>query len=290
MTAMAAGAYVAYRNRSHPPGVAPAGLTDGNRLEAAEEDERSAEAMPTGTADKVVAAMDATHAVPVPRRLGSDASTREKRPENGNGSAVAVTQLDDDSSDGATPSAAAAGGITNPPVALPRQRRPSGPTLIGLATAAGVGALALGAWAFVAGLGSNDTASNPAPRETVPAAPAPAPEAYEDAVALLANPAAERIPLRGSVRRIVLVVEPGGNAALVLNGLGPAPEGRAYQAWVTRRNGKSFRSAALFSGREVAVPLARPVPRGATVAVTLERARGAATPTRTPKLYVTRPA
>jgi hypothetical protein len=59
---------------------------------------------------------------------------------------------------------------------------------------------------------------------------------------------------------------------------------------VSRPNGLTPRSAALFSGREAVVPLTAPVPPGATVAVTLEPEAGSFAPTRTPKLYVQRPA
>ena len=51
---------------------------------------------------------------------------------------------------------------------------------------------------------------------------------------MLARPDAERLPLRGAVGRIILVVQPSGDAALVLSGLGEAESGWAYQAWVTQ--------------------------------------------------------
>ena len=106
---------------------------------------------------------------------------------------------------------------------------------------------------------------------------------------MLARPDAERLPLRGSVGRIVLVVQPSGAAALVLSGLGEAESGWAYQAWVTNRDSITPRSAGLFSGRDIVVPLSARVPRGSTVAVTLEPATGSYAPTRRPKLVVERP-
>ena len=77
----------------------------------------------------------------------------------------------------------------------------------------------------------------------------------------------------------------------MLNGLGEAESGWAYQAWVGTPGVRSrLRSAALFSGRESVVPWTAPVPPGATLAVTLEPEDGSFAPTRTPKLVVERPA
>ena len=103
-------------------------------------------------------------------------------------------------------------------------------------------------------------------------------------------PSVERLALRGSVGRIVLAVRPSGEGALVLNGLGEAEDGWAYQAWISNPGATSPSPAALFSGRETVVPLALPVPPGATLAVTLEPEAGSFAPTRTPKLSVERPA
>ena len=76
----------------------------------------------------------------------------------------------------------------------------------------------------------------------------------------------------------------------MLNGLGEAERGWAYQAWVSTPGAITPSSAALFSGSEPVVPLASPVPPGATLAETLEPAAGSFAPTRTPKLVVGRPA
>lgn len=167
------------------------------------------------------------------------------------------------------------------PVELPPDLKLSAPTLAGLAAAIGIVAILVGGWAFVSGVRADDDAAA--------AAPTSAPTGYEEAVALLALPTAERLTLRGSVGRIILVVPPTGTPALVLNGLGPAESGWAYQAWVSRPKAITPRTAALFSGREAVVPLTTPVPPGATVAVTLEPAAGSFAPTRTPKLFVERP-
>jgi hypothetical protein len=116
------------------------------------------------------------------------------------------------------------------------------------------------------------------------------PTGFDEALALLARPNSERLPLQGSVGRIILVVQPSNDAALVLNGLGQADADWAYQIWVTQPDSITPRSAGLFSGREIVVPLTSTVPRGATVAVTLEPATGSFAPTRRAKLLVERPA
>jgi hypothetical protein len=167
------------------------------------------------------------------------------------------------------------------PVRLPPEGRLSASTLAILAAGAGVVAILLGGWAFVSGMGDDEGST---------AAPAAAPTGYEEALALLAAPNVERMPLKGSVGRIVLAVRPSGEAALVLNGLGEAENGWAYQAWVSTPGAITPHSAALFSGTESVVPLDTAVPPGAKLAVTLEPEDGSFAPTRTPKLVVERPA
>jgi hypothetical protein len=171
-----------------------------------------------------------------------------------------------------------------PPVTtieLPPERRLSASTLAGLAAAAGIAAIVLGGWAFMWGVGSDDSAESVASTR---------PAGFDEALALLARPNSERLPLEGSVGRIILVVQPSNDAALVLNGLGQADADWAYQIWVTQPDSITPRSAGLFSGREIVVPLTSAVPRGATVAVTLEPATGSFAPTRRAKLLVERPA
>ena len=62
----------------------------------------------------------------------------------------------------------------------------------------------------------------------------------------------------------------------------PAPRGKTYEAWIIPP-GKAARPAGLFAGggRSV-VHLRGPVPAGAVVAVTVERAGGASAPTQQP--------
>src|SRR5262249_56465734 len=52
------------------------------------------------------------------------------------------------------------------------------------------------------------------------------------AVSLLASPQSERLPLAGSVGRLVLVLDDQGRGLIAVRDLGPAPAGRAYEAWM----------------------------------------------------------
>lgn len=91
------------------------------------------------------------------------------------------------------------------------------------------------------------------------------------------------VPVHGASGSLVLAG--GRRAALVVAGLAPAPAGKTYEAWVLA--GKTARPAGLFasrSGTVAVIRLTRPVPAGAKVAVTLERAGGVAQPTTQPIL------
>ena len=78
-----------------------------------------------------------------------------------------------------------------------------------------------------------------------------------------------------------LVVAPDGEAVLILSAVERAPRGKTYEAWVIEDG--TAEPAGLFAGGErTAVALTRPVPEGAIVAVTLERAGGAPAPTGQP--------
>ena len=105
-------------------------------------------------------------------------------------------------------------------------------------------------------------------------------ERQERAAAVLADPDARTVALATGSGR--LVVDPDGSAVLVLDRLARAPGGKTYQAWVVE-DGEPI-SAALFpgSGAAAVVPLEEPVPAGAVVAVTVERAGGAEAPTTEP--------
>jgi anti-sigma-K factor RskA len=156
--------------------------------------------------------------------------------------------------------------------------RLSGPTLAALAALTGVAAIVLGGWAFVA-----------AAREENETVAAPSAAVEPRLVSLLARPGTERVPLRGSVGRIVLAVDARNRGFLVLDGLAPAPAGRTYQAWLIRPGRPVPATVALFDGTRMLVPLAGRVPAGAALAVTLERTGGAPAPTRTPRLLARRP-
>ena len=73
-----------------------------------------------------------------------------------------------------------------------------------------------------------------------------------------------------------------GKATLTVSGLGAAPHGKTYEAWVIP-TGRPPRPAGLFSG-STTVRLRGIVPRNAVVAVAVERAGGARAPTTTPIL------
>jgi anti-sigma-K factor RskA len=83
-------------------------------------------------------------------------------------------------------------------------------------------------------------------------------------------------------RSFALVVGPNGQATLSISGLGTAPHGKTYEAWVIP-TGTSPRPAGLFSGGgSTTVRLRGAVPQHAVIAVTVERAGGASAPTSTP--------
>ena len=158
--------------------------------------------------------------------------------------------------------------------------RLSGATLAALAAVVGMAAIALGAWAFVTSVREDD-----APRIVRP----PISEAAQ-AISLLSQPTTVRLPFAGSDGRVVLAVASNGRGLLVLDGLGIAPVGRTYQAWVVTGGAKSKPlPAALFTGVETVVPLTARVQPGSAVGISLERARGAEAPTRALTLIAQRP-
>ncbi len=75
----------------------------------------------------------------------------------------------------------------------------------------------------------------------------------------------------------------GGRGTLSIAGLGAAPRGKTYEAWVIPTGGAP-RPAGLFSGggARTVVHLTRPVPLGSTIAATVERAGGVSAPTTKP--------
>jgi hypothetical protein len=104
------------------------------------------------------------------------------------------------------------------------------------------------------------------------------------ALAVIADPQAQRVPLKGADG--TLVVTPSNEAALVVRMLPAAPNGKTYEAWVI--HGKSAAPAGLFSGGQTAMlRLDRPVQPGETVGVTVERAGGVDAPTSAPIITAT---
>ena len=104
--------------------------------------------------------------------------------------------------------------------------------------------------------------------------------AQENAAALLADPSATSVALQSGTGR--LVVGSNGEAVLVLNDLPAAPAGKTYQAWIvddaTPVSAGTFES----TNDQAVVPIAEDVPDGAVVAVTVEEAGGASSPTLPP--------
>lgn len=110
-------------------------------------------------------------------------------------------------------------------------------------------------------------------------------QAQERAAAIVGDPAARRVGIEGG--RGTLVVTPTGQGALVLSGLNRAPDGKTYEAWVAQ--GGSPKAAGTFDGGGgdvTSVALARPVPDGATVMVTVEKRGGVDLPTQMPFVTV----
>jgi anti-sigma factor RsiW len=86
----------------------------------------------------------------------------------------------------------------------------------------------------------------------------------------------------GSSDRLALsVAVDQGVAEMTVTGLPDAPAGKTYEIWVIR--GATPQRAGLFhEGGEQTIRLSRPVPPGATVAITLEQAGGVDAPTAQP--------
>ena len=94
------------------------------------------------------------------------------------------------------------------------------------------------------------------------------------ALGILSDPAARRLELGPSSKAVVL---PDGRA-VVMSTLSRAPSGKTYELWVIDNGGA--KSAGLFpGGRSNPVVLTRPVPKGAQIGLSLERAGGAEHPT-----------
>jgi anti-sigma-K factor RskA len=100
----------------------------------------------------------------------------------------------------------------------------------------------------------------------------------DDALSVLADPSARRLPLAGA-GDAALVVTPSGDAAIV-GDFRDAPNGKAYEAWII--TDRPHRAGMLGSGGRKTVILDGTLPNGATVAITLEREGGVDSPTSKP--------
>jgi anti-sigma factor RsiW len=151
-------------------------------------------------------------------------------------------------------------------VPLDSRRRRLAPALGAVAAVAAVIALTLGLWGSSLSNDLDETRDALA-RERA-------------AAAIVADPGSRTVDLASGNGR--LVVGPDGRAALVLSDLGPAPSGRTYQAWIIE--GENPIPAGIFPGEEgVDVVLVDgDVAAGEVVAVTVEQAGGAETPTLPP--------
>jgi anti-sigma-K factor RskA len=151
-------------------------------------------------------------------------------------------------------------------VALPR-RRWAFPVAAAAAFAAGCVALGLAFWASDLSQQLDDQqATN---------------HRLDELVLALSDPNAERIPLEGA-DGILVVDDESSEGWVLVNGLEEAPDEKTYEAWVIE--GDEAVAAGLFSGGDdrTVVPLTVPVPEGAVVAVTVERAGGVEQPTQDP--------
>jgi len=151
-------------------------------------------------------------------------------------------------------------------IRFPR-RRWLAPVAAAAAVAAGVAALALSFWAADLSQQLDEQRA--------------ALHLSEEAVAVLADPDATRVPLDGAEGMLV-VDDESGEGWLVLRGLESAPSAKTYEAWVIE-DGEAV-PAGLFGGGGVStvVSLTVPVPEDAVVAVTLEEAGGVEQSTQDP--------
>jgi anti-sigma-K factor RskA len=152
------------------------------------------------------------------------------------------------------------------------RRRRLAPALGAVAAVAAVVALALGIWGASLSSDLDETRA--------------ALEREQAAAAVLADPDARSVALQpGATTDGRLVVDPDGNAVLVVDGLGPAPEGRTYQMWIVPHGGEA-ESAGIFPGSDEqdVLHVDGTVATGEVVAVTVERAGGVDAPTTEPIL------
>ena len=154
---------------------------------------------------------------------------------------------------------------------IPIRRRWALPAAASIAAVAAMAAIGLGIWASSL---RSDLNSEQEARTSV-----------EQVVSVLSDPRSERVP--ASVGSGTLVVSPTGAAALILPNLDPAPSGTTYEIWVAED--RTPKPAGLFqsAGDRTHIAVARPVPKGATVLITLEPAGGRTKPSGQPLFAAT---
>jgi anti-sigma factor RsiW len=147
----------------------------------------------------------------------------------------------------------------------PRRRR-TVPMLAAAAAVAAVVALGVGLWGASLSSDLDETRA--------------ALERERAAAAVLADSSARSVALESGEGR--LVVDADGRAALVLEGLDPAPAGKTYELWIVADGQPA--QAGLFPGRDGTdvVALDGTVEAGNVVAVTIEDAGGVDAPTTDP--------
>jgi hypothetical protein len=272
------------------PAEAPVGVEDG-RPAVPQERPAAAEAprsRPEPVAVSVVAAPEPEEA-PEPER-GPSAVAVAERPtvdssiaegESPVAEAALPPPLPLEVLDTPPPEAPVEERMTEAANAPPRRRR--GWLIVGaVLLAAGIAAAGVAAWSADVFDSSDDDQGN----SSASALDALA-ERQARAIAIMAQPGATRIPVVGAEERLLLIVGMEGDAVLLVSRLEGAPAGRTYEIWVIE--GQTPRPAGLFrGGSDVVVPLTRPVPEGATVALTLEPLGGSPSPTSTPIYTVKR--
>ena len=149
------------------------------------------------------------------------------------------------------------------------RRRRLAPVLGVAAAVAAVVALAIGLWAADLSSQLDETQS--------------ALDRLRASAAIVADPDAKTVPLQAGSGR--LVVDPDGNAVLLLKDLEPAPAGKTYETWVIPGGDLAqAQPAGLFPGSDDAdiVGVDGTVGEGDVVAVTVEQAGGVDAPTSAP--------
>jgi anti-sigma factor RsiW len=107
--------------------------------------------------------------------------------------------------------------------------------------------------------------------------------ANASALRIVADPASRKVELHG--KSGMVAVAPDGESVLVVEHLPVAPSGMTYEAWVIPHGGTPHRAGTFRGGDDTTmVKLGMPVPRGATVAATVEHGGGSEQPTSQPLL------